>query len=223
MIRHKSVLFGNDSEAIDILIDIHCETLDPYILDCTYNKGVMWKKTIKKPLATDINPLYKTDIIADFTTLPFKADSFDVIVFDPPHIPSDAASKNASKLWYDRYGITEDESGLRTGDNVNGQFYPFLIESQRVLRHGGLVLAKIADIIHNHKYQWQHVALINDAVALGMQPCDMLIKTTPSSGNMISGKWENVYHLRRSHSYWIVIRNASYDERKNKDKFKKNS
>lgn len=218
MIRHESVLHGKDCEAIDILIGIHCEASTPYILDCTYNKGTMWKGGEYQPsLTMDINPSFPAQITADFTAMPFPSDTFDVIVFDPPHLPVASASTNSSGIWRKQYGLTDNELvDLRSGDNVSPMFYPFLIEARRVLKCGGIVLAKIADIIHNHRYQWQHIDIINDARLLDMTPCDMMIKTSPSSGNLKSSKWQNVFHLKRAHSHWIVIRNANYDERKDR-------
>lgn len=214
MERPKSVLHGHDSEAIDMLICIHCESEQPDILDVTYNTGKMWKGSVHTPVRSDINHEYDLDYVANFTELsPFGDDSFDVIVFDPPHLPLAAASENSSKIWYDVYGITDDDL-MRSGDNVSKMFVPFLSAARRVLRPGGVILAKIADIVHNHKYQWQHVDFIKSAQAMGCTPCDMLIKTSSSSGNLQSSKWKNVYHLRRAHVYWIVVRNAAYDERK---------
>ena len=91
-------------------------------------------------------------------------------------------------------------------DHVNDLFTPFLLEAQRVLRPRGIVVAKIADLVHNHLYQWQHVEFINAATALGMNPCDVAIKVDPASGNLASSKWKRVLHLRRAHLYWIVVR-----------------
>lgn len=217
--RPKSVLHGKDSRAIDTLICVHCEVDEPRILDVTHNKGVMWKGSHNHPVKADINPDFPVDVVCDFTCMPYASDAFDVIVFDPPHLPASASSQKSSKIWYGRYGITEDNADkLRSGDNVSAMFAPFLLEAKRVLKEGGIVLAKIADIVHNHHYQWQHVDLIVQAQMLDMTPCDLLIKTSAGSGNMTSSKWKNIFHLRRSHSYWIVIRNASYDERKNRQK-----
>jgi hypothetical protein len=146
--------------------------------------------------------------VADFTAIPFADGSYDIIVFDPPHLPTNAASENSSKIWEKSYGITSDGEG-REGDNVSGMFIPFLKEAKRVLNKNGIVLAKIADIVHNHRYQWQHVDFVNATLEVGMTPCDLLIKCDPSAGNLQSSKWNNVKHLRKNHCYWIVVRNSS--------------
>lgn len=213
--RPKSVMYESDGRAIDNLVCIHCETDSPRIADVTYNKGRMWRDSYYKPDITMDIHTYDVTCIGDFSMLPFASNVFDVIVYDPPHLPSSAASTNSSRMWEDRYGITDDVK--RRGDNVSELFHPFFIEAKRVLVYGGIALCKIADIVHNHRYQWQHIDLFNAAVGCGLTPCDLLIRTTKAHGNLKSSKWKNVYHLRRAHSYWMVIRNG-YDERKIKQK-----
>ena len=206
--RRKTVLMGKDNEVIPILLDIHCNVINPKILDCTYNTGKMWKGLNLNPFRMDINPQLELDIIGDFTRMPFRDKTFDVLVFDPPHLPTHAASSNSSKMWESSYGITSTGLG-REGDNVTGMFEPFLLEAGRVLKENGIVLAKIADLIHNHRYQWQQVEFINTVKKLKMTACDMMIKCDPSAGNLKSSKWKNIKHLRKAHCYWIVARNST--------------
>jgi SAM-dependent methyltransferase len=204
--RHKTVLNGHDYEAIDILMEIHCGLENPLILDCTHNSGKMWKKSSFKPIRSDINPEFPVDLVADFMHMPFLDKTFDVVVFDPPHLPTNVGSSGImSNIWGKTYGITTDDK-YREGDNVSPMFDPFLIEAKRVLKTEGIILAKIADLINNHRYQWQHVDFINACRVNNMIPCDMMIKCDPSAGNLMSSKWKNVKHLRKAHSYWLVVR-----------------
>lgn len=207
MKRHETVLNGRDVDALDILISIHCNTENPKILDCTYNTGKMWKGSSYSPTKMDIDSSFDLDVVGDFTNMPFDDAQYDIIVFDPPHLPTNAASKNSSKIWENQYGITNKGTG-REGDNVSRMFLPFLKESKRVLKQDGIILAKIADLVHNHRYQWQQVDFINAVREVEMTPCDMLIKCDPCGGNLKSSKWKNVKHLKKSHCYWIVVRNS---------------
>ena len=96
-LRHKSVLLGKDCEAILVLLELHAPAVNPRILDCTYNEGKMWKGIIEhQPHRMDINPEFPIDTVGDFTAMPFPNGSFDVIVFDPPHLPTNAASSGWS-------------------------------------------------------------------------------------------------------------------------------
>ena len=49
-------------------------------------------------------------------------------------------------------------------------------EAYRVLRDEGILLAKIADYVHNHRYQWAHVELIKAGQEVGFTACDCVIK-----------------------------------------------
>lgn len=86
-------------------------------------------------------------------------------------------------------------------------FLPFLLDAKRVLCDSGLILCKIADLTHNHKYQWQHVEFINTVISVGMIACDLIIKVR--NNKLTSSKWENVKHFRKNHCYWIVVRNSN--------------
>ena len=41
----------------------------------------------------DIDPRHKPDIVADNTNMPLDDASYDVIVYDPPHIPNQGSDK----------------------------------------------------------------------------------------------------------------------------------
>ena len=210
-LRSESVLMGRDPEALDLLLGLHAIE-SPRILDATHNTGKMWNGAVHQPThRMDVDPQYPVDTVADFRAMPFADESFDVIVFDPPHLPvvmaSDGASTHPNVVRYRaQYGLTADADRGRSGDNVSEQFAPFLAEAARVLAANGIVICKLADLVHNHRYQWQQVDFVNAVRASGLTPCDMLVKRDPAGGNLKSSKWKNVHHLKRVHSYFIVVR-----------------
>lgn len=123
--RPKSLILGTDKDVLPVLLSVHCSQQSPSILDCTYNKGTMWKG-LDYPITTmDIDPFFNTDYVGDCRKMPFMNASFDVVVFDPPHLPTNAASQNSSKIWEKRYGITDSINSGREGDNINALFTPF--------------------------------------------------------------------------------------------------
>ena len=214
MSRPSSVVIGRDRDVIPLLLSVHAVD-DPRILDVTYNRGVMWKGTDYSPHRSDVSREMSpdADTIADCRALPFAGGSFDVIAFDPPHLPNAAASANSSGIQRAQYGLTSD-GDYRQGDNINPLFVDFLTEARRVLSPEGIVIAKLADLVHNHRYQWQHVAFINAAESLGMTVCDAIIKADPTAGNLKSSKWQRVNHFRRGHCYWLVVRPSRRCERR---------
>ena len=76
------------------------------ILDVTSGEKRIWNQTTlhntqisngeKRHNVTfmDMSPLAKTDILGDFTKLPFADDSFDLIVFDPPFLKPESCIEN---------------------------------------------------------------------------------------------------------------------------------
>lgn len=196
-----SVWAGKDSELLENMLKFY-PTSTETVVDVTFNNGVMWKGvTSVKPIGVDINPNCNAHVTADFSSIPFLPDaSVDVVVFDPPHLPAGAASVGSSKVWEFRYGITE----ANKGDNVSSLFGKFFKEASRYVKAGGVVFAKITDLVHNHRQQWQHIDLIAEGQQNGFTACDLIIKTRTTG--LHSSKWKNMTHARKFHCYWIVLR-----------------
>lgn len=204
-VRPESVLLGRDPQALAILLRLHAPS-SPRILDCTFNTGKMWKGSGFAPDHTmDINPVLDVDTVGDFCRMPFEPCSFDVVVFDPPHLPNAYATNDRRSGHADVYGVRVQDVA-RAGENVSGLFPGFLREAQRVLAADGVVIAKLSDLVHNHRYQWQLVDFVVAVRESGLTPCDLLIKRDPAGGNLSSSRWKNVRHLRRVHSWFVVAR-----------------
>lgn len=203
--RPESVLLGRDPEALEVVLAVHAKP-DATILDCTFNTGKMWRGCAHQPSRTmDIDPEAAADVAGDFRAMPFEDGSFDVIVFDPPHLPNAYATNDRTTGHADVYGVRVQDQA-RQADNVHALFAPFLAEAGRVLTDNGIVVCKLTDLVHNHRYQWQLVEFVNAAKGAGLTPCDLLIKRDPCGGNLRSSRWKNVRHLKRVHSYFIVVR-----------------
>lgn len=216
MSRPTSVIFGRDREVIPRLMEVHSPTATPVILDACHNRGVMWGGSGWTPtVRLDQDPTMSVSCVGDFRALPFGGSVFDVIAFDPPHLPNASGSSGSSGIERRQYGLTGDHD-YGSGDNVSPAFTPFLLEAERVLRPDGIVIAKIADLVHNHAYQFQHIDFIRAAQAVpGLTACDLLVKADPAAANLKSSKWQRVHHLRRAHCYWIVVRKGRCEQRPN--------
>jgi hypothetical protein len=92
------------------------------------------------------------------------------------------------------------------GKNIAPLFAPFLEAARAVLQpKTGIVLAKIADQVHNGCRQWQFIDLVLEARAAGFTSCDYAVKphTSPTDP-----KWIREYHWR-SPAFWVVLRNGA--------------
>ena len=198
-----SIWEGEDSDLLERLLSFYPRTEPKRILDATVNGGRFWKGSTRPVIGMDITPSHHPSILGNNMAMPFADGVFDVIVYDPPHIPNQG--KDKLKDFNSRFGLGE-RSPKERGYSF-GYLYPaFVIEAHRTLIAEGILLCKIADYIHGHQYQWAHVELIQAATAAGFRACDCIIKIR--KGPIIDPRWKVAHHSRRQHCYWLVFRKS---------------
>ena len=198
-----SVWEGDDAELLERLLTFYPRKKPKRILDATVNGGRFWKGPRRKVIGLDIAGIHRPTIVGDNTRMPFADRRFDVVVYDPPHIPNQG--KDNLKDFSVRFGLTL-RSSKENGYTFAHTYPPFVREAYRVLKPEGILLCKITDYIHDHQYQWAHVDFIQAARAVGFTPCDCIIKTR--KGPIIDPKWKVAHHSRRQHCYWLVFRKS---------------
>lgn len=151
----------------------------------------------------DIDAHHHPSVVADNTAMPFRDEFLDVVVYDPPHIPNQG--KDNKKDFGARFGLVV-KSSKENKYTFTHTFPPFVKEAFRVLKEEGILLCKITDYVHHHRYQWAHIELINAASAVGFMPCDCIVKIR--KGPIVDPKWKTAHHSRRQHCYWIVFRKS---------------
>jgi len=209
--RIESVWVGKDNLLLDAMFEFYAPNASR-IIDVCCNERRMWKGSAigAKVVGYDRDPAMLPDVVAEWHALPDGDNTVDVLVYDPPHLPDAAASPLSLARYAKDYGLGQ---GVKS-DNISELHAPFLVKAKRVLRHDGLVFAKIKDYVHNHKYQW-NLELFNAAVReAGMTPCDLIIKRDPCGGNLKSGRWQKAHHVKNVHCYWVVVRNSARCEAK---------
>jgi len=198
-----SVWYGEDAELLERMLDFYPRKKPRKILDATVNGGRFWRNSNRPVTGMDIDPRHNPDILADNTKMPLEDGSFDVIVYDPPHIPNQG--RDNKKDFNMRFGLVL-RSSKENHYTFTHTFPPFLCEAYRVLKTEGILLCKITDYVHHHRYQWAHIELINAARETGFMPCDCIVKIR--KGPIIDPKWKKAHHTRRQHCYWLVFRKS---------------
>lgn len=207
--RPRSLVLGRDGEVLKQILPFYARPPGP-ILDVTAGSRRMWKGLNESPIYCDIDATVHPRVRCDFSALPFPSAFASLIVFDPPHLPRAAGSPRSLAPFKKAYGL---ETAPR-GDNVSEYFVPFLRETLRVLKQEGLIFTKLADYVHNHKYQWMLVLFVEAVQSIsGLTPCDLLIKGDPAAGRLMSGRWQRAHHARRSHCWWIVVRKGKCESK----------
>lgn len=198
-----SVWYGDDSELLERLLEFYPRQRPRRILDATINGGRFWQRSKRSVVGLDLELRYRPSLVADNTAMPFQDACFDVVVYDPPHIPNQG--KDKKKDFGARFGLVM-RSFKENHYTFTHTFPPFLKEAYRVLNEEGILLAKITDYVHHHRYQWAHIELINAARETGFLPCDCIIKIR--KGPIIDPKWKTAHHSRRQHCYWLIFRKS---------------
>jgi SAM-dependent methyltransferase len=205
-----SVWEGTDADLLERMLGFYPKKPARLILDATVNAGRFWEGghrswegVRRKIIGLDIDQGHRPTVVGDNQRMPFKDSCFDVVVYDPPHIPNQG--KDKSKDFNTRFGLVL-KSPLEKGYNFNHLYPPFVQEACRVLKKEGILLCKIADYVHGHRYQWAHVELINAAAAVGFTACDCIIKIR--KGPITDPRWKKAHHARRHHCYWLVFRKS---------------
>ena len=198
-----SVWHGEDSELLEQLLLFYPRTPPKRILDATVNGGRFWKGSTREIIGMDIAHSHRPSILADNRAMPFADAAFDVVVYDPPHIPNQG--KDKLKDFNTRFGLGQ-RSPKEHGYTFTHLYPAFVREAYRVLIAEGILLCKIADYVHGHQYQWAHVELIQAATVAGFRACDCIIKIR--KGPIIDPKWKVAHHSRRQHCYWLVFRKS---------------
>ncbi len=198
-----SIWEGTDADLLERLLSFYPRSAPQRILDATVNGGRFWRGSRRPVVGMDLQAKHRPMVVGDNSRLPFRPGCFDVVVYDPPHIPNHGPDR--SKDFNTRFGL-----GLRSskenGYSFSHTYPPFLREAHYVLKPEGILLAKITDYIHDHQYQWAHVDFVHAARAAGFRPCDCIIKIR--KGPIIDPKWKVAHHSRRQHCYWLVFRKS---------------
>ena len=199
-----SVWEGEDGDLLELMLDFYPRKRPQYILDATMNIGRFWRGSTRPVIGMDINARFRPNVIGDNLFMPFCSGCFDVVVYDPPHIPNQG--KDRQKDFNTRFGLVL-KSSAENGYNFTHLFHPFAREAYTVLKPEGILFCKITDYVHNHRLQWAHVELIQAAVSIGFQPCDCIVKVR--KGPIVDPKWKVSHHARRHHCYWLIFRKSN--------------
>jgi len=81
-----SVWCGSDAELLEKMLGFYPRSCPMRILDATAKRGRFGFKQPGRSLRWISTRGTRPDIVADNTKMPLEAGSFEVIVYDPPHV-----------------------------------------------------------------------------------------------------------------------------------------
>lgn len=194
--NREEIVFSLSFDQTKILRDIMrlYNNGEPFDVDCTYSKGVFWRKLPQPKHKFDLYPQSDDVIEASADNLPLTAESVQSIIFDPPFKTSNSNVK----------GIIEERFTAFTSPQALWAFYrDSIVEFRRVLKPGGIFVIKCQDVVSSGKNQWSHYEVERIAREESFEELDMFVlgnKSPIMSPNMVNQK-----HARKSHSFLLIF------------------
>jgi tRNA G10 N-methylase Trm11 len=184
------------------------------VADVTYSSGRFWKKvdlSRYRFLASDLLPSPVTDgpfvTACDFRALPYRDESVDALVFDPPYIHSPGKGMYAT-----RYNGRETTTA-NSHAGIMALYHDGMTEATRVLRDGGQLWVKCKDTIASEQQRWSHIDIYEMAGKLGMYARDLFLLVSPSPTTVTTGRWARQIHARKVQSYLWIFETGGYKRR----------
>jgi len=143
-----SVWEGEDAELLELMLAFYPRKRPKRILDATVNGGRFWRDSKRQVYGLDLDIAHRPQIVGNNTQMPFKAAAFDVVVYDPPHIPNQG--KDNEKDFNVRFGLIV-RSAKENQYSFAHTYPPFVAEAYRVLKPEGILFCKITDYVHHHR------------------------------------------------------------------------
>jgi hypothetical protein len=158
-------------------------------LDMTYGSGGFWDGSAHVSVtAHDVDPARAPHGAADFRDLRYPDESFDVPLFDPPHL----ADSSTGSIMGDRFGTYPDA-------DLRGVVQDGVREAWRLARLGCIV--RVTDHVHGQRFVMQS-AWVRDVV--GQDPYDVVHQTR--SHAMVDPKWNEQLSAYSNGSTYLVFR-----------------
>ncbi|MGH7847746.1 MAG: hypothetical protein ACREQW_21600 [Candidatus Binatia bacterium] len=198
-----SVWEGEDALLLEKMLSFYPRSQPERILDATVGGWRFWRNSSRPVIGMDMKARNRPSVVGDNTSMPFRPSSFDVVIYDPPHVPNQG--KDKLKDFTSRFGLGV-RSTKENGYSFSYTYPPFLKQAYEVLQPEGILLCKVTDYVHDHRYQWAHIDLLKAAESLGFMACDCIIKVR--KGPIVDPKWKTAHHSRRRHSYWLIFRKS---------------
>ena len=183
---------GNNSDIFPDILKLYSNDNDT-IVDITYGKGVFWKNV-------DISKynFHPSDILTgiDYNNLPYKNNSVNIVVFDPPYMGHNGGNNyNVARNY--QVDIPKYHK-----DYIQRLYFKGIIEARRILKKNGYLILKCQDEIQSGKQRMNHITIIEYCTSNGYRVEDLFVvvqKNTP----IIRHNYQ--LHARKNHSYFIVF------------------
>ncbi|MGH8546120.1 MAG: hypothetical protein ACREX3_21365, partial [Gammaproteobacteria bacterium] len=124
-----SVWEGEDALLLEQMLSFYPRSQPERILDATVGGWRFWRNTSRPVIGMDMKPKNRPNVVGDNTRMPFGSSVFDVVIYDPPHVPNQG--KDKLKDFTSRFGLGV-RSTKENGYSFSHTYPPFLKEAYEV-------------------------------------------------------------------------------------------
>lgn len=173
------------------------------VADVTFGKGVFWRN-----VPPDLYELLATDIQEgiDCRDLPYKDESIDCVVLDPPYMHSPGGTAHEAQTPFEEH-YRNNGSGNQTKskyhDAVLDLYKDAGREAYRILRDRGVLIVKCQDEVCSNRQRFTHVEIMQMYEEIGLVAEDLFV-VMRSNRPGVSRAVRQV-HARKNHSYFLVF------------------
>lgn len=169
------------------------------VADVTYGRGVFWKNVPR-----GLYDVRATDIATgtDCRSLPYGDGEIDCVVLDPPYMHSPGGTAHSAHPAFERH-YRNNGSGGQAGSRYHQAVIDLYAEACRVLRDGGVLIAKCQDEVCANRQRFTHVELMEAYGRMGLVAEDLFVvvrRNRPGVSRMV-----RQVHARKNHSYFLVL------------------
>lgn len=187
---------GNNSDLLASVFDLYAPK-GATIADITYGKGSFWKlidKSKYTALVSDTKPGFNVNARIDFRSLPYKDESLDIVILDPPYLSGGDTVVGHLNKQYSCDRRTSHQGIIR-------RYTAGIVESARVLKKRGKLFVKCQDETVSGKQHFTHLELIKILEMLGFKILDLFVLT---ASNMPCMRHSYQISARKNHSYLVI-------------------
>lgn len=202
---------GGNAEIFPRILELHVPK-GSRVADITWGQGVFWKNVPPNDYDVVGSDL-KTGV--DCRKLPYKAEEFDCVVFDPPYMEGffrksrghlgGTGTHSAFRNAYSN-GEATTENGPKWHAAVVDLYVKGGQEAARILKRNGIFIVKCQDEVSANRQWLTHVEIINAYEKLGFYARDLFVvvrQNQPGVSRLIKQ-----VHARKNHSYFLVFQKA---------------
>jgi hypothetical protein len=206
-----SAHIGTNDELFPHILELHVPK-GALVADVTFGKGVFWRKVPQENYAVIASDI-ATGI--DCQRLPYKSESFDCVVLDPPYMEGfyrqagEKAAGGTYNAFRDHYSNGNEESrspGPKWQEAVLHFYVEAGKEAHRVLKEGGVLIVKCQDAVSANRQYLTHIQIVVAYEKIGFYAKDLFVlirRNRPAVSRI-----KKQVHARKNHSYFLVFLKA---------------